>query len=391
MNLDDTTIRDLIGFTDEHGVLSFYAGNTPAQAAERQPTAPIEIRNQLKALRARLNGSDDGMVRAVEKRLDALDGALEELTDARSPGRGRALFVGVDSGEQQFVNLQIPFRERVVHRDAAYVRPLVAALDEGREAGILVVSHAGARLLTWSLGTARDERRWEFEIPEQVLSDEKAGPSGNSESGMRGRQHREHLDDRIDEHRRRFLRDVIEDVGTELEGQGRDRLVVAATPKIRDEVVPMAESLKVRVLIADRAFEDAAPHEIADGVWDLLRSVHLDRERALATSVTERALGGGAGALGLRHVCDALNEGRVSHLLYDDRLELEGFVSAEGTLHPRVEGVMAASDVALEREPFLVERMIEAAIRSNALVTPLQEEPAAELEEHEGVGALLRW
>lgn len=391
MNLDDTTIRDLIGFSDAHGVLSFYAGHTPAQAAKPQPTAPIEIRNQLKALRARLDGQDPQLTRAIEQRLTALDGALDELTDARSPGRGRALFVGVDSGEQRQVNLQIPFRERVVHRDAAFVRPLVAALDEGREAGILTVSHAGARLLAWSLGTVSELQRFDFEVPEQVYADEKAGPSGNSEGGMRGRQHREHLDDRIEEHRRRFQREVVDAVAGIRDERGWDRLVISASAKLGDEVRPLLDHLPVRVLVADRAFEDAAPHEIADGVWSLLRSVHLDRERELVGQAMERALGGGAGALGLRHVCDALNEGRVAHLLFDDRLDLEGVVSAEGTVHPRVEGVIAASDVPMQREPFLIERMVERAIRSNAEVTPVQPEAVGALEEHEGVGALLRW
>ena len=390
MNLDDQTIRDLIGFTDEHGVLSFYAGHTPAQAADRQPTAPIEIRNQLKQLRARLDEAEPDLARAVASRLSNLNGALEDLVDARAPGRGRALFVAVDSGETAEVHLQIPFRERVVHREAAYVRPLVAALDEGREAGILVVSRGGARLLRWATGEAVELERWQFEIPEQVLDGEKSAPPGGMDN-TRGYSDRDSFDDRIDENRHRFLREVVAASTTMLEQQGWDRLVVSATPKVREVVTDLIATDKVRVLVAERAFEDAAPHEIADGVWYLLRSVHQQRESELATAARERALGGGAGALGLRHVCDALNEGRVAHLLYDDRLELEGFVSAEGTVHPRVEGVVATSEVALEREPWFVERLVEAAIRTSAQVTPLQPDAADQLDDHEGVAALLRW
>jgi hypothetical protein len=390
MNLDDRTIRDLIGFTDAHGVLSFYAGHTPAQAADRQPTAPIEIRNQLKALRGRLSEAEPDLARAVEARLSKLNGALDDLVDARAPGRGRALFVAVDSGDTAEVHLQIPFRERVVHRDAAYVRPLVAALDEGRDAGILVVSRGGARLLRWATGEAVELERWRFEIPEQVLDEEKAAPPGGLDN-TRGYSDRDSFEDRVDENRHRFLRDVVTATVTTVEEQGWDRLVISATPKVHEVVTDLAGHTSVRLLSADRAFEDAAPHEIADGVWHLLRSVHQEREAELTTEARERALGGGAGALGLRHVCDALNEGRVAHLLYDDRLELEGFVSEEGTVHPRVEGVVAASGVPLEREPWFVERLIEAAIRTSAQVTPLQEGAAEHLREHEGIAALLRW
>jgi hypothetical protein len=66
MSIDDATIRELLALRDEHGVLSFYAGHVPAQAADRQPTAPIELRNQVKALRARLEGADRDLVRAIE-------------------------------------------------------------------------------------------------------------------------------------------------------------------------------------------------------------------------------------------------------------------------------------------------------------------------------------
>ncbi|MFP4635246.1 MAG: hypothetical protein ACLFRD_05245, partial [Nitriliruptoraceae bacterium] len=92
-----------------------------------------------------------------------------------------------------------------------------------------------------------------------------------------------------------------------------------------------------------------------------------------------------------RNVCAALNEGRVAHLLYDDALDLEGYRSDEGTLHPRVEGVVAESDVGLHRERLFVERMLEKAVATSAAVTPVADETAEPLREHEGVAALLRW
>jgi hypothetical protein len=140
MTIDDTTIRELIDFDDPEGVLSFYVGNTPQRAAERQPTAPIEIRNQLKELTGGLAKRDPDRAKAVERRLGGIGPAIDLLLDPKAPGRGRALFVGVESGRSETLSLQIPFRERVVLHDSAYVRPLVAAHDEGREAGVYVVS-----------------------------------------------------------------------------------------------------------------------------------------------------------------------------------------------------------------------------------------------------------
>ena len=391
MNIDDATIRDLLALEDEQGVLSFYTGHTPEQAADPQPTAPIELRNQLKELRAQLDRGDRDTARAVEQRLSRIDGALEHLLDPKAPGRGRALFVGVTSGEERTVALQLPFRQRVVHDATAYVRPLVAALDEGRPAVVVVVSRTGVRVLRWATGDAEVIEEARFDAG--LSGDAASGPStSNPQRPMYARWDRDGFEDRVDEHRHRFLKQVIDDVVQRAEADGVDRLVLSAPPKLRDEVRTLVgDHDTLRVLVADQAWESTPAKEVAAQAWELLRSVHGDREEALVTSAKERAFAGGQGALGLRNVCAALNAGRVEHLMYDDGLTLEGFVSSQGTLHPRIEGAVAESDLTFSRHPLFVERLIEAALATSASVTPLNEPAAAELADHEGVAALLRW
>ncbi len=392
MNIDDGIIRDLLTLADERGVLSFYAGHMPSQAADPQRTAPIELRNQLKALRSRLEREDRDLQRAVEKRLSALDGAVDALLDPKATGRGRALFVGVESGEQREVALHVPFRERVVFDSTAYVRPLVAARDEGRPATIVVVSRSGVRVLTWDTGEASVTAEHHFEPDEELFDGDAAGPStSNPQRAMRSRSDPDGLADRIDEHRHRFLRGVVDEVVRETTAAGIDRLVLSAPPKLRDEVRGLVHDDHLRVLVADQAWESDSPAEIATAVWSLLRSVHVDREVELVTEAKERALGGGPGALGMRNVCDALNEGRVAHLLYDDELTWTGYVSSEGTLHPRIEGLAADSDLTFERDPLFIERLLERAIATSANATPLGSEEALPLRVYEGVAALLRW
>jgi peptide subunit release factor 1 (eRF1) len=393
MTIDDTTIRELIDFADPLGVLSFYVGNTPQRAAERQPTAPIEIRNQLKELAKELNRRDPERAKAVDRRVSKLSPALDALLDPKAPGRGRALFVGVESGRSEALNLQLPFRERVVLHDSAYVRPLVAAHDEGREAGVYVVSRSGARLLRWSVGEVEELATRGFEVSEDVLAAEKAGPSpGNPSDPHHGYVNKERFEDRIDVNHHRFLKDVTDDVVGHVNEHGWDRLVLAGPPKVRDaarELLPPGNGL--RVIVADQAWEDAAPHVIADLAWPLLRSVRRDRERELAEAARERALSGGPGAIGLRNVTQALNAGRVAHLLYETDAVIEGFRAQDGTLHARVEGFAAQSDLSFSREPLFVERLIERAIATAAQVTPIEIEATDVLTEHDGVAALLRW
>ncbi len=394
MSADQATIRELTELDDAHGVLSFYAGHTPAQAADPQPTAPIEIRNQVRDLRSRLASSADrDLAQAVEARLDAVGHEIDALTDPKAHGRGRALFVGVASGDVARVALQIPFRERVIHHDRAYVRPLVAAHDEGRPAGILIVSRAGARVLRWAVGEVEELASYDFEIGDAQLADVRSGQgNAGSASPRQGLSNRERFEDRLDENHHRFLRSVTEETIELIHRQGWDRLVVSAPAKLRPETERLlASDNGVRLLVAEQAWEDASPPEVAEQAWPLLRSVHVHRERELVDRAVERAMGGNAGAVGLRNVCDALNEGRVAHLLFEIDLEAEGFVSEEGTLHPRVEGVMAQSELELTREPLFVERLVEKAIATDALVTPVEPEGSVDLAGHEGVAALLRW
>jgi peptide subunit release factor 1 (eRF1) len=395
MSLDQTTIRDLIDLTDGIGVLSFYVGHTPAQAADPQPTTPIEIRNQLRALKAELGERDGRLAKAVDKRLGRSAAALEALLDPKASGRGRALFVGVESGETASVSVQMPFRERVVFHDRPYVRPLVAAYDEGRPAGILVVSRAGARVLRWALGEIEEVTRHTFELTDEQVATQKTGPApSNPQLSQHGFVDRDRFEDRIDESRHRFLRGVIDDLATRAKEHGWDRVVVSGPPKLREEARGLMEAATdgIRVLQAEQAWEEASPSVIADQAWPLLRSVVRDRERALTDAALERALSGGAGAIGLRNVCAGLNQGRVAHLLYDVDANLHGYRSEEGTLHPRVEGFAAQAEFEMTREPLFVERMIEHAIATGAAVTPIEDDDAvAKLREHEGVAALLRW
>ncbi len=398
MTLDDTLLRDLFGFSDELGVLSFYAGYTPASAADPQPTAPIEVRNAIRDLRARLADTDPALAKAVDERIGTLDGQLDELLDPRASGRGRALFVGVASGESRTVRTRLPFRERVVHHEGPFLRPLVAALDEGRPAGVLVVSRSGARLLRWAVGEVEELGTSTFELTDAQLADVGSGPSpAHPQLAGRGHVARERFEDRIDDNLHRFLKDVVGDLVRRAQDEHWDRLVVAGPPKLRDEVrdlvereLPAADG-RARVLVAEQAWEDTGAHVIADQLWPLFRSVRRESEDELVAAAIERAMAGGPGAVGMRHVCDALNEGRVAQLLYDDGLQVSGHRSEEGTLHPRVEGVVATSDLRLRPEPLFVERMVEKAFATSARVTPVEPDAAEPLRAHEGVAALLRW
>lgn len=389
--LNESLLRSLLAFDDPGGVLSLYAGFTPERAADPQPTAPIELRNQIRELRQRLDEeADREHAQAVSDRLDELGDTLGGLLDPTAHGRGRAMFVAVNDGRRETVSLQMPFEERVVWRDRPFLRPLVAAHDEGRAAGIVVVHRGGIRILEWAVGEVEELEEREFDVTDAMVADVKSGPAANNpQMNQRGIVNRERFEDRIGENRHRFLKDALDDLLTLAEDRGWDRVVVAGSPKIRDEVHTGLAGLDGwEPILAEKSWEGDSPHAIAEQAWPLLQSVHREREVDLVERVREGALSGGAGALGVRDTLEAVNQGQVAHLLFSSDLQLSGYRSSAGTLHADEEGT---GGLELEPERLLVERMVEKVIGMSGRVTPVDEEAAAILDEHGGVGALLRW
>lgn len=395
MSLDETTLARLIEMRDDAGVLSFYAGITPEGQANPQPAWRIEIKNRIRDLRQKVRDEEEHeRWKAVHDRLDALEPELDQFLDPSRSGRGRAMFVAVSDGHRETVTVQVPFAERVLWRENAYIRPLVAAWDEGRPAGILVVHRGGTRLLEWQMGEARELDTNNFGFGDAQLADRKSGPAPpNPQRAQQSVNNRERFEDRLDENRKRFLRSALEDHLKAGKEHGWDRLVVAGENKLRQWVVDQINGGNdLRVVEADQLWETDAPHTIATSVWPTLRSMHRERELDLVGQARDRALSGNAGALGLRDVLGALNEGRVAHLLFSTEVNFTGFRSADqGLLFAEEGGPAEALGEELIEEPYLVERMLERALSTSGKVTPVDDEVAALLDENDGVAALLRW
>lgn len=394
MSLDDATILSLLDMSDQIGVLSFYVGITPEEMANPQPPWQIEIRNGVREIRQQVREHQPREHwKAVHERLDALEPQISELVDAKAPGRGRAMFVGIGNGETHRVSIQVPFRQRVIMDHMPFVRPLVAAQDEGRSAGVVVLHRGGLRLLEWRLGVAEELAATTFTVGDAQFGGEKTGPAGDNPAlAQQSVVHKERFEHRLDEHRQRLLRSTAADVASTVQQRGWDRLVVAGEPRLRQVFLEAAQLNDGTIVLEDdRLWETEPPHRIAEAAWPTLRSVHRQREHALVEVARDRALAGGAGALGLPDTLGALNEGRVEHLLFRSQLSASGFRVSQGGLLFADRPAAELSGGECVQEPLLVERMIERALDTRARITPVDGEAAEALDQHGGVAALLRW
>jgi hypothetical protein len=396
MELNDATIRQLLDLSDPIGVLTVTAGFVPGTAGDQDATR-IDLQNQLRQAQQRLDEQDrTERARALDKVASRLGDDLEGMLSPRQTGRGRVLVVTLADGERRHLSLPVPFENRVVVDDRAFVRPLVAAIDEGRPAGIVVGSRDGARVLEWTLAGTRQLASLDFELSDAQLADHGGGPvEPNPNRGQQTTSHREQFTDRVDENRHRFLKGVAGTVAEMARERRWDRLVVSGSDRIRDELAGLlhGDNGGHQVISAgDSSWEGLSEGRIAQEAWPMLREVHRDREQRLVRRVVEVANSGGGAALGPRRVCDAANVGRIDHLLFTRDTELVGQVAEDGTIHDEVHGAAAQAGLQMTREPHLVERLVEKVLSMGGRVTRVDDDEAsASLASHRGLAALLRW
>lgn len=388
MNLTDQTLTELLDLHDDVGVLTVTTGF--ADPGDDGKAVRIAWKNRLRDLRA---AADDDVRDALDARLAEHSQAIDRMLDPRADGKGRAVVLGLGGGQLFSFSLQTPFEDRAVLRDRPYLRPLVAAIDEGRPAGVVVATKTGARVLEWTAQSTRSLSDHTFELYDEQLSHEGSGPSGGG--GRRGQQvvnHREKFDDRVEANRDRFLKEVSEVVASLATERGWDRVVVAGSARIRERLAGLFDSERVAVHHVDEPWEDRSVGQIAAALWPVLRSTHGTRERALTGQIRDVSLSGGAAAMGVRRIAAAANLGRVQHLAFSHDADTTGFVDADGTLYAEVAGQPAQAGTELTPVTHFVERVVERSLATGARVTRLDDEEAVrDLAAYQGLGALLRW
>lgn len=392
MGYSDATIKELMDFSDPVGVLSIYVGHTP-RTADQKPAISTEINELLTTCIEAQRSADPGTAKLIERRLRELQSALAAMFTSRGGQRGHVAFIAIERADLRRFSVEMPFRNEVSFGAAPSVRQLLALRDAGQATGIVEVSRSGIVVRQWAFGQIDEVYNLEFEEAERS-SATLAGPGGsNNSQGFRGDAHKDRFDDHFRENYERWLHGSLCDVIRVAEASGWQRIVVCGTPKLRDSAQEFLNSsaAQLRVLLADKSYENAPSRDIAEDIWPRLQADQINRDHDLAVAAINNAMSGGAGAIGMRNVCEALNEGRVSHLLIQDDVRATGFRSDEGTLHPEPGGLVAAADVPMHLETGFVDRMVEAAIRTNAEATIVPADDVIDLRSHDGVAALLRW
>ncbi len=371
------------------GALSIYAHADSGSDPGLQGAA-IDIKNRLTQLERNIKAEGPPeRAQALRSEIGRRGPEIERLTSPEEHGRGRALFVLLGGEEPDiWFSSQMALTTRVVLDSGPFIHPLLELLDEGRPAGVVLASHEEARLLDWRLGEVRELERIEAAVVE--ATHERPGSVGSSPSNRARSPKRELRDAREQEQTRRLL-ERVQAAASRLGGEhGWERVLVSGGDRLTEPLAAALTGLPEDMIIRDaRVLIELDEASLASIITDQLHAQHDAYESRLVQQTRDAALGSGSGALGLSEVVGALNEGRVSHLVYDPAIRYRGSVSADGRLHAGEEAVSTAIDATAELR--LTERLVEQALETGARVTPVEGAAGGVLAEAEGIAALLRW
>ena len=360
------TIEELLDWRPEFGVLTVCVGVDPGDRGQGWLT---ELRNQLNAA---VEAGDDGHDRGRGLRA-AAQRALDRFDEEALPsGRCQIGFCEASDDRRArdiWSEAQIDgFRTSASYGDRARLTPLLKLLDEGAAIGVVAVSAERIHLYGWKLGSLELVQDWEAEMYSLDWRERKAGkPSDLARTQGAASSGRDQYDQRLEHNRARFLKETGRLTADEARNRDWRRVIGFGDPEHLREF--------------DEGAEKGAEVELAEAVdvisedrGKLLERVNAavaDENRTREVALIERAVEGartpgGHGALGLIDVQSSLNEGRVEHLLFD-------------------------ADTQDSQLADLEDEIIERALRTSALITPVEGEAAESIREHGGVAAVLRY
>jgi hypothetical protein len=336
-------IRAIDSISDPLGVVSVFV-DRPAAAAGRLVRA-VALAGELRRLEGEVD--DQPLAAAYRECLPRIRPALARMLDGRTPGR--ALFAPLSTEEVFEIGVGLPVGVTAALEQTAYVRPLVAAYDEGRPAGLMVAGAAAVQLFEWRMGAVEEVGEYRF--------------AGASAAWRRG-----------GAPLAAGLAGEVRDIAAE---RAWRRVLVAGDSTLAHTLARNAAPGGCEVAMATRPVDGLPLGALAAMIGSDLYAAQRRYERRLVVRVLDAAVSDRTAVLGAGRTLEALEWNRVDHLLLDGERDYRwsGALSASTNGWPR-------------RDP--AEALIELALHAGADITPLEGPSRRLLTESDGIAAVLR-
>jgi len=337
-------IRAIDAIADPLGVVSVYV-DRPDAGSGRLVRA-VALAGELRRLEREVAGSGSTeAAAALHECLHRIRPTLAGMLDGRSPGR--ALYAPL-SGEEVFqLAVGLPVGVTATLEPTAYVRPLVAAFDEGRPAGVVVADGAAVQLFEWRMGRVE-------EVGECLVAGVRPGSVRTAVAAVA----------------------IAREAEAIAAARGWRRVLVAGDTGLAHALAHRSAAEGREVGMVTSLVDGLPPRAIAAVVASDLHDAQRRYEERLAERVVTAALSDRTAVLGAGRTLAALGDGAVSHLLFDGERDYRWSGALSGSRGP------AALDPA--------ETLIELALHGDADITPLEGRSRTLLTESDGVAAVLR-
>jgi len=336
-------IRAIDSISDPLGVVSVFV-DRPDHAAGRLVRA-VALTGELRRLEQEVDGAP--LAAAYHECLPRIRPALVRMLEGKTPGR--ALFAPLSTEEVFEIGVGLPVGVTAALEQTAYVRPLVAAFDEGRPAGVMVAGVASVQLFQWQMGAVEEVGEYRF--------------AGASASWRRG-----------GAPLAAGLAGEVRDIAAE---RAWRRVLVAGDSTLAHTLARSGAPDGCEVAMVTRAVDGLPPRGLAAMVGSDLHAAQRRYESRLVVRVLDAALSDRSAVLGAGRTLEALERRKVDHLLLDGERDYRWSGALRGSANgwPR-------------RDP--AEALIELALHSGADITPLEGGSRSLLTENDGIAAVLR-
>ena len=371
-------VGSVVGLRDPVGVLSVTIGIEPGAGSGGTPPWEIALENDLTQLR-----HDGSLGPASKRRFEETSARLAELLDATSTGRGRALYVALESGASREVTLRraLPAGARV--GPVAHVLPLLEALEAGERAGLIMASRDALVLFESELERASEVDRIELEPWVGDWWPEMKGPSrANPLRGQHTFSQRDRYARRIAEAYRHTLDEASVTLGALARERSWTRAVLAGDPRTIDALDGVLRHGGLTTITIAANLEGLRTEQALGRLEAALETLAAQTSLERIRVIQEEAAADAKGACGLARVLAALNDARVASLSIDPSRTYTGFVEPGEILRPtdRAEGEVDLTDLIVSR-----------ALSTGADVIPVLGDAAEHLGSCGGIAARLRW
>ena len=277
---------------------------------------------------------------------------------------------------------------RVVLDRSPFIHPLLELLDEGRPAGVFVVSLDAVEVYDWRQG---ELRRVTHITPDEFPARQRPGPvassAGRAQQMTPAREQRQR---RARDQRLRFVKRAARAVTHRADAQGWERVLISGDERLATRLVAaLPEALRQHALCDPRHLDTSDPATLAATIGERLVREHVEREAQLARWVRDAAaewrrrrrwhLGGRSRSQRGTRVTPRLRSG--------DSLRGSDW---RRWPHVRTSELPPAAG-RIWQEPRLTERIAERCLATGAAITPVEGAASTVLADAGGIAALLRW